>query len=632
MAFHFGVPGFTGGYLGVDVFFVLSGFLITSLLLAEWQRNSSLDLRAFWSRRARRLLPGLAVVLVAIAVWVALTRAPDAASTRGDAIATLAYVANWRYVFAHRGYFAQYGPPSPLAHTWSLAIEEQFYVVWPLAALPVLRRWGARGVRNLALVGAAASAGWCILLFALGASTERLYYGTDTRAQAIMIGAALAAALALRPERRWGVLPLAGVVVLVVAGHALSGTSSVLYCGGFTVVALAAAAVVGGVVTHPERLVARALSWRPLRATGLVSYELYLWHWPVLVALTGARTGLSGVVLFTARVTVTVVLAVGTWALIDRPILTGRWALPRRPVARLSAVAVPAAAVVLAVATIGLTPTSAQATGALGVGGGGVGLGGAAGGAGLRAADGAGGAGLRAAGGAVPAHPTVHAVLLGDSVALTLGDGLLDREGAYGIDLIDGGLIGCGVLGAGQIRVQGVVTTMPAGCARWEVGWRALVSQQRPAVAAILVGRWEVVDRRFDGRWTHIGEPAFDAFVSAQLRRAIADASSTGARVMVITSPHFVGVERPDGGRWPEDDPARVDEFNRLLRAVVAEAGPRVSVFDLDAYAEPSGHFVTRVDGVTMRMADGVHFTQAGADLLAPVVLQQILRLAGVGS
>jgi peptidoglycan/LPS O-acetylase OafA/YrhL len=132
LAFHFGVPGATGGYLGVDVFFVLSGYLITTLLLGEHARTGGIDLRRFWARRARRLLPGLCCMLVALAVWAAVVGVPSVVSVRGDAVAALGYVANWRFIAAHRGYFTQYGPPSAVLHTWSLAIEEQFYLAFPM--------------------------------------------------------------------------------------------------------------------------------------------------------------------------------------------------------------------------------------------------------------------------------------------------------------------------------------------------------------------------------------------------------------------------------------------------------------------------------------------------------------------
>ena len=369
IAFHFGVPGAGGGYLGVDVFFVLSGFLITALLLGERTRTGGIDLRRFWARRARRLLPGLVTMLMGVALWGVVVGLPSPATVRGDVLATLAYVANWRFIVGHAGYFAQYGPPSPLLHTWSLAIEEQFYLLWPLVVIPVARRRGARGVRDVAVAGALLSAATCVTLAARGADAARLYYGTDTRAQAILIGAAVAAILAVRretaterglprglppladvlppsPRRRWrGAVPVAGALAVVWSWHALAGTNRFLYRGGFTLVAVAAAAVIAGVVGRPDDVLARALSWRPLRGIGHVSYELYLWHWPVLLAVTRGRTGWQGASLLAARVVATSLLAVGTWALIDRPV-RDRWAAVGRPAVRAAVGAV--AAVTLA--------------------------------------------------------------------------------------------------------------------------------------------------------------------------------------------------------------------------------------------------------------------------------------------
>jgi len=620
VAYHFGVPGTGGGYLGVDVFFVLSGFLITTLLLAEHARTGRIGLRAFWARRARRLLPGLGAMLLAVAVWAAVVGLSSPATVRGDAIATLGYLANWRYILANRGYFAQYGPPSPLLHTWSLAIEEQFYLLWPLIVLPVVRRWGARAVRDVAVGGVLASATACAVLAARGADTARLYYGTDTRAQAILVGAALAATLRLRRHRSGtvpapvvaSVVPVLGAVCVLWCWHALSGTSAFLYRGGFTLVAAATATVIAGAVTTPRAVLTRVLSWSPLRGLGHISYEVYLWHWPVLLAMTASRTGGHGSVLLAARVAVTGGLALGTWALIDQPL--------RRPSARVRRLPslVPAlalAAVIVAVATIGATiepPTQARPS--------------------LHLA-----AAALTPAALTPLGPTagsvrdaaspVRAVLLGDSVALTLGEGLLDEQAAYGVQTVDGGLVGCGVLGAGTVRVQGQAVPVVPGCANWERGWRGLVAQVRPDVAAILVGRWEVVDREMGGRWTHVGEPAFDAFVGAQLDKAIDDAGSSGAPVVLLTAPHFAGLERPDGGRWPEDDPARVDRFNALLRAAAARHRG-TTVFDLGALAEPVGHYTATIDGVTVRRADGIHFTEQGADLLAPAVMGALTRAA----
>ena len=211
LLYHGGVSWSGGGFLGVEMFFVLSGFLITSLLVAEWGESGRIALRAFWARRARRLLPALFALVAAIGIYYALAGPTKAIpGLQGDGIATLLYISNWHQVAAGTNYFAASGPVSPLQHTWSLAIEEQFYVLWPLLVLAVLgvaRRRGASERRSLqvllglSLSGAALASAEMALLFASGRGLDRVYYGTDTRATGLLLGASLAIALAIRRHR-----------------------------------------------------------------------------------------------------------------------------------------------------------------------------------------------------------------------------------------------------------------------------------------------------------------------------------------------------------------------------------------------------------------------------------------------
>ena len=248
LAFHGGLPWVTGGFLGVDAFFVLSGYLITALLLAEWTRSGGrIDLVAFWGRRARRLLPALLLMVTAVAIGArALLPPEEVRLLRGDGIAALFYVANWRMIFRGGDYFAQTAAPSPLEHTWSLGIEEQFYLVWPLVLGAVLWPRGAPLRWLVVVCGVGTVASTVALAVAYSAEDPgRAYYGTDTRGAAILVGAGLAALLALRsgedatPRRPpgWrrvglgGVAAAAAVAAAWAATH-LSGTDEVLYRGG----------------------------------------------------------------------------------------------------------------------------------------------------------------------------------------------------------------------------------------------------------------------------------------------------------------------------------------------------------------------------------------------------------------
>jgi peptidoglycan/LPS O-acetylase OafA/YrhL len=266
--YHAGVSWVPGGLLGVDVFFVLSGYLITSLLLREVARTGRVKLGAFWARRARRLLPALVLVLLAVAIWVALDPKENLHSVRLDIGAALLYVANWRFAFSGQGYFSSSEASSPVLHLWSLGVEEQFYVFWPLLVVGVVAfaRWWRPSPRSartavlaLALVGTLASTGWLITEAVRGVDDSRLYYGTDTRALALLTGAVLAACLplpqspdAIRPgvlaTRRWSLVGVAALGGLLAILAAVSGQSRLLYHGGFLVVAVVVALLIVSLV------------------------------------------------------------------------------------------------------------------------------------------------------------------------------------------------------------------------------------------------------------------------------------------------------------------------------------------------------------------------------------------------
>ena len=252
LLYHGGVTAVSGGLLGVDVFFVLSGFLITTLLCGEFGSRAAIGLGRFWARRARRLVPALVILLLGVAAYAHVySGSLDLATLRGDALSTLAYVANWHFLASSQGYFAQAAAPSPLLHTWSLAVEEQYYLIWPVVALIVLRTGGRRALAWTAGIGALGSALLMASLYLAGASTSRLYYGTDTRAQALLVGSLLGA-LASEPDLRivgrdWAATRSgriggamsgsAGAGVLVWAWSALDGQDRLLYLGGFLLVA-----------------------------------------------------------------------------------------------------------------------------------------------------------------------------------------------------------------------------------------------------------------------------------------------------------------------------------------------------------------------------------------------------------
>ncbi len=346
VAYHLQLGWASGGYLGVDLFFVLSGFLITSLLLEEWVRSGGISLVAFWGRRAKRLLPALFLVVIALGLYLignALFGGPgangliDLHDLRWETIWSLLYANNWNLIFAHQSYFAQFSTPSPLQHTWSLAIEEQFYLVWPLVLLVLFRYarrgWRAAGVVMTITLGLLSSL-LMALMFHPGTDPSRIYYGTDTRLFDLMAGATLAFVAASRPQpgapaRRWLhiVAPIAAAVLAVfwvTAGTAGGFPTNFMFEGGFLICAALAALVVADArLIEPGRF-SRALAWPPLHFLGTISYGIYLWHWPVIVYVSAARTGLPTLSLDLVRILLTLALSTASYYLVERPIRLAR--------------------------------------------------------------------------------------------------------------------------------------------------------------------------------------------------------------------------------------------------------------------------------------------------------------------
>lgn len=319
-----------GGFLGVDLFFALSGFLITSLLLRD-ASGAGVRLRSFWGRRARRLLPALLALIVVVAVWAAAFGSPaDVDGVRRDGPWALFYIANWHFIASAGGYWESFSQPAMFDHLWSLAIEEQFYFVWPLVIVAIWR-WSRRPGTVLVatcLFGIAASVAAMVFLND-GGDPTRLYMGTDTRAASLLVGALAAtepsrrvvAALVERLGRAtsW-VLAIVGALVLW-SWTAIDGANSAaLYRGGLLVHSGLCALLVVTIAATSKSVVARALAWRPLVWVGVMSYGLYLWHWPVFVALSAERTELDGIGLFVVRIVVSTACAVASYHVVENPI------------------------------------------------------------------------------------------------------------------------------------------------------------------------------------------------------------------------------------------------------------------------------------------------------------------------
>jgi len=338
--YHAGVGWMPGGFLGVDLFFVISGYLITSLLLAEQRRTGAVRLGRFWLRRARRLLPAVGVLIAVTMILAAIFEPDRIDALRGDALASLAYVANWHFVIADVPYFDQFQRPSLFTHLWSLAVEEQFYLFWPLVFAVGIKLFGRTRLLVGVLAGALGSVALAWILFDPGGDASRVYYGTDTHAVGLLAGVALALVWSPIELRRHRSGPLVGptldAVAVVALAYVLLAFLRVhdydlgLYRGGYLWLALATALLVGA-LSHPASRLGPLLGQAPVLWLGVRSYSFYLWHWPVL-ALTrpGVDVELPRGLLIPLQLAAVLALAHLSYRYVELP-FRGRGALPRVP-------------------------------------------------------------------------------------------------------------------------------------------------------------------------------------------------------------------------------------------------------------------------------------------------------------
>jgi peptidoglycan/LPS O-acetylase OafA/YrhL len=374
IAFHEQLGWAPGGLLGVGVFFTLSGYLITDLLLGQWSVRGRVQLADFWMRRARRLLPALFVMLAVVTAWVTLADQARLSGLRGAVAAAASYSSNWYLIVQNQSYFARFAPPAPLDHLWSLAVEEQFYLAWPWLLLLGLLCLGARGLRArglrargvpadeavragrdkpgrwtrpvgwLALPTLALAAASGVATFALyhpGLDPTRVYEGTDTRALGLLVGAALAMAWPSRrpaPSARAAralvdVGGVAGLAVIALLIWRTGQYSPFIYRGGLIVLSVATAAVLAAAAC-PGAFTGRALGWQPLRWLGVRSYGIYLWHYPIIV-LTSPANSTENLTRAALQTAATIAVAALSWRFVEEPIRHGAlgrlWARVRAP-------------------------------------------------------------------------------------------------------------------------------------------------------------------------------------------------------------------------------------------------------------------------------------------------------------
>ncbi len=343
IAYHLQVGFAPGGLLGVGVFFTLSGYLITDILLEGWVTRK-LSLKNFWLARARRLLPALFTMMAVVLIWVWIGNPDLLDNLRGETIASIFFVENWWAIGQGMSYFDRFGAPSVFSHLWSLAVEEQFYILWPWLLLFLLkisphRDRGKKARRerirpNLALVTlflAVVSAVLMAVLYEPGFDTTRVYEGTDTRAFALLFGAALAMVwpsrrldrnLPPKARRNMDLLGVGALLVILILIWQTSEFSPFLYRGGMVILAIATTVLVG-VLAHPATRLGPIIGCRPLRWIGVRSYAIYLWQLPIIILTTPADSHGFHWLRGPVQVGVTFLVAALSWKFIEDPVRKG---------------------------------------------------------------------------------------------------------------------------------------------------------------------------------------------------------------------------------------------------------------------------------------------------------------------
>ncbi|MFI7588197.1 acyltransferase family protein [Spongisporangium articulatum] len=635
--YHFGggdSSWLPGGFLGVDVFFVLSGYLITSLLLAEHARTGTISLAGFWARRVKRLAPALMLMLLVVCGWLWWAGSPaDWPDRRYDVFWTLGYLANWHLAGAD-SYFAAYGTASPLRHTWSLAVEEQFYFVWPALTLGLLwaggrvaratRDWpvmltGRRMLAGVALLGALASAGAMAWLYSPD-DASLAYYSTRGRVQELFAGVLLAIVLAARPlrPRRWVTgAATVGLVVLAGAFLTLPDTAPLYYRGGALGVSVAVALLIAGLEREPEGRLARAFSWGPAAWLGRISYGVYLWHWPVVVAVPLQGSFGEEVARQALRVALTVGLSVASYYGLERPVqrsvrLRGRpgrvLAAMVASIALVVAVAIPATALPGTIAAQLTTPSD------------------------------------RGCPGETVSHltycvwpdqsvaPTV--AVLGDSTARALSPGLDAWASANDATWIEAAWKRCtatGLLVRATVPVDEPAKVCAAQARARITSMLNLYHPETVLVAEFWPNHQPLI---VNGRTLMPGTAEHDAALRAGYTEIVDEVAAHGGRVVFLELPPpgdgigaQVAAGRPAATAQPKVPGRYVDDYNAVLRSV-AEARPdaasTVSVTDVIC---PGGSCAAIRDGLLIR-GDGVHYSVGFSKQLVPV----LMRRAGVAS
>lgn len=615
LLFHFKLGPFHGGFVGVTVFFTLSGFLICSRTLTEIGRRGTFHVLDFFERRVRRLAPAAIVCIVAVVLFTNLLGTHEQhASVPGDALAALANVANWRFLLHGTSYTDLFAAPSPLNHFWSLAIEEQFYLLFPAVVWLLLKLPRRFRTASIALVVAAALE-WSVHAASTASSFNRFYYGTDARMSELLVGVILALALQYwqvrlprpaGPQRMFLTLVGAAGLATIVFGAMTFRNGGLNYQhGGAFLIALASGALIIGALQAPGG-VAQVLSVRPLVWVGKVSYGAYLYHWPIY-ALSGKSWGpLHGAALGIAQLSLSLVLAGLSFRYLEAPIQRHTFVSSRRSLLRgWSRAIVGAAALTL---VLGLVHP-ARGTAAF-----------AQTSSGLQIPSAA-----HINPGAVLARTNainrpLRVVITGDSTSQVMANALVGYQNAHpkALQVLDLSLPGCPITPTDRIRnYSGEDGQNVSLCGGWQTTFGPRIQAFKPDVSVVFLSVMEQTDQRsLSGGWDNLLDPSYRAHQEAEFGQLADVLSSTGAPVTWADAPYF---KFQQDLPWISDDPGRTDVLNAMYRDLAA-THHNVKLLDYAVHLNKPDHAVD-----TSVRPDGIHMNPVAASNLMRTWLLPIL-------
>jgi peptidoglycan/LPS O-acetylase OafA/YrhL len=621
LLYHHGVAFVSGAMFTVSTFFTLSGFLIATVVLGEHARTGRVSIPKFFEGRARRLLPAALAAVVLVVGLQYVFEVGSGPRFRGDLLAGVGYFTNWRLAASGSGYGALFQSEAPTQHFWSLAIEEQFYLAFPLLLLGALwlgrKRLGVAGGLLAVAAGSAFAAAW-ISASAYG-NTGITYYATYTRAGEILSGVALALIVATAPVKRLldsrsgviatAVLGGAGVVGWLWLWHTIALNDPASFHGGVELNTLFTGLVILACISRRAGPAAQALSFAPVREFGKLSYGVYLYHWPLFLFLTAELTGLSSRPLFVVRVAATLAVAIVSYHYLESPIRF-RMKMPR---IRLAAGMALAVAVVVALVLTVPVHESDQVD--------------------LAAAQAATSDSALVVDQATPqpgAASTANILLVGDSVVWSTLTGYEQWNASHKAQVhVDAYFsVACTLGEAAPVRSLGVLEQPYETCTHFRQDLPAALAQADYDAIVVMMGHKDASERQLDGEWRHLGDPVFDNWMRPQVD-SLADILATeGVPVLWMKVPQLrIARANDPTSHWDmyaDNDPARVDRLNEIVSGEL-EGRPNFTFVDLPAWlrTQPGGEEEpgTRIDGV--------HFSITGAGAFTGWLVPQILDMVG---